>query len=151
MIGRSVGGRDLYLWTLGSGPKDRVADVPAAQLGVGSSWVGEGAVRELLKDTAGFTWKIFPFADPDGVARGGVRFNANGYDLNRNWDTIDPKLMPEIAAQHRAVATGLGRGKSIDLFFTLHNTETSEYLEGPPGPPSRWGRSSSTPGQHDDL
>jgi hypothetical protein len=88
----------------------------------------------LLRDTRGITWKIFPFCDPDGVARGGVRFNANGYDLNRNWDALDPKLMPEIAAQHRAVAEWIKGGRSVDLFFTLHNTETAEYLQGPPGP-----------------
>jgi hypothetical protein len=67
------------------------------------------------------------------VARGGVRFNANGYDLNRNWDVADPKLMPEIAAQRRAILEWVDSGKRVDIFLTLHNTETSEYLDGPPG------------------
>jgi hypothetical protein len=133
-IGKSVGGRDLYLWTLGDGPKTVWLMFRQHSWESGTSWVGDGAVRELLKDTRGLTWKIFPFCDPDGVARGGVRFNANGFDLNRNWDAIDSKQMPEIAAQHKAVADWIGSGKSVDLFFTLHNTETSEYLEGPPGP-----------------
>jgi hypothetical protein len=70
-------------------------------------------------------------ADPDGVARGGVRFNAHGYDLNRNWDAVDPKLMPEIAAQRQAILDWVDSGKPVHLFLTLHNTETSEYLEGP--------------------
>jgi hypothetical protein len=101
----------------------------------GTSWVAEGAVRELLKNAdlrKTIVWKILPMCDPDGVARGGVRFNVNGYDLNRNWDAIDPKLMPEIAAQHAAVAKWIKSGHAIDLFLTLHNTETAEYLEGPP-------------------
>ena len=72
-------------------------------------------------------------ADPDGVAEGGVRFNHNGYDLNRNWDVDDARRMPEIAAQRKAILDWLHAGNSIDLFFTLHNTETAEYLEGPPG------------------
>jgi hypothetical protein len=66
------------------------------------------------------------------VARGGVRFNVNGYDLNRNWDVSDPVKMPEIAAQRNAVKEWVRGGHSLDLFFSLHNTETSEYLEGPP-------------------
>jgi hypothetical protein len=42
--------------------------------------------------------------------------------------------MPEIAAQHKGVSEWLKSGKSIDFFLTLHNTETAEYLEGPPTP-----------------
>ena len=73
-------------------------------------------------------------ADPDGVEKGGVRFNRNGYDLNRNWDVNDAHRMPEIDAQRKAILDWRRAGNSIDLFFTLHNTETAEYLEGPPGP-----------------
>jgi len=98
----------------------------------GSSWTGEGAVRELLRDHENIVWKILPLCDPDGVARGGVRFNANGYDLNRNWDIENAAKMPEIAAQRNAVREWIRSGHSVDLFFSLHNTETSEYLDGPP-------------------
>jgi hypothetical protein len=41
--------------------------------------------------------------------------------------------MPEIAAQRSAILDWLHAGNAINLFFTLHNTETAEYLEGPPG------------------
>jgi hypothetical protein len=102
----------------------------------GSSWAGDGAVRALLADAklrAGVRWQIFPMADPDGVVHGGVRFNRHGYDLNRNWDVHDARLMPEIAAQRTAVLDWLRAGNSISLFLTLHNTETVEYLEGPAG------------------
>ena len=134
VIGKSAGGRDLYLWTIGNGPKTVWLMFRQHSWESGSSGVGEGAVRSLLADSRGVTWKIIPFCDPDGVARGGVRFNVNGYDLNRNWDTIDRKLMPEIAAQHAAVAEWIRSGRTIDFFLSLHNTETNEYLEGPPGP-----------------
>jgi hypothetical protein len=110
----------------------------------GSSWVGDALVRALLRrdDQARrwrerFVWKIFPLCDPDGVARGGVRFNGRGFDLNRNWDTIDPRTMPEIAAQHGAMAAWARAGHRIDLFLTLHNTETAEYLQGAPGDGTR--------------
>src|SRR2546428_4734847 len=69
-------------------------------------------------------------ADPDGVARGGIRYNDHGYDLNRNWDAVDPKLMPEVAAQRKAMLDWVDAGRRIDLFLSMHNTN-GEYLETP--------------------
>ncbi len=139
VIGKTAGGRDLLLWTISSGNLEGKKTVwlmfRQHSWETGSSWAGEGAVRALLQDDGlrrRVIWKIFPLCDPDGVARGGVRFNVNGYDLNRNWDVDDPVKMPEITAQRKAVKDWIGNGHSIDLFFSLHNTETSEYLEGPP-------------------
>jgi hypothetical protein len=146
VIGRTPGGRDLLLWTI-SDAKAAAGSKQTVWLMFrqhawesGSSWVGDALVRALLADTEEarrwrerIVWKIFPLCDPDGVARGGVRFNGKGYDLNRNWDAIDAKVMPEIAAQHAAVAAWLRAGNRIDLFLSLHNTETAEYLQGPPG------------------
>lgn len=137
-IGKSVQGRDMLLWTIADKPQ------PAKTIWLmfrqhswetGSSWAGEGAVRELISNAAlrkNVTWKIFPFADPDGVVRGNVRFNLNGYDLNRNWDVEDPKNMPEITAQRNAIREWLKAGNKIDLFLSLHNTEATEYLEACP-------------------
>lgn len=76
-------------------------------------------------------YKIFPMADPDGVAHGGVRFNVNGYDLNRNWDTPNARTMPEIWGQRQAVLNWVDSGHHVDLFISLHNDETPEYIEGP--------------------
>lgn len=143
VIGKSVGGRNLYLWTIthGTAKNKRTIWLMFRQHSweSGSSWVGEGAIRTLLANNAQskalreqVTWKIIPICDPDGVARGGVRFNANGFDLNRNWDVVDPVKMPEITAQRNAVKAWLNAGNKIDLFLSLHNTETAEYLEGPP-------------------
>jgi len=144
VIGKTPGVRDLLLWTIASGnsgPAKKTAWLMFRQHSweTGSSWAGEGAVRALLRDDAesrrlrqNVIWKIFPLCDPDGVARGGVRFNVNGYDRNRNWDIEDAVKMPEIAAQRNAVRDWIRSGHSADLFFSLHNTETGEYLEGPP-------------------
>ena len=46
----------------------------------------------------------------------------------------DPAKMPEIDAQRRAIADWLAAGRRIDALLTLHNTETAEYLDGPPDP-----------------
>ncbi len=151
VIGTSVGNRELLLATV-TNPA-----VPAAGKMVvwlmfrqhaweaGSSWAGEGALRFLLStDPAaarirdGAIFKLFPLCDPDGVARGGVRFNAHGFDLNRNWDVVDAKRMPEIAAQRRAILEWVDAGGRLDLFLSLHNTETAEYLDGPPDSEGRF-------------
>jgi hypothetical protein len=144
VIGKTLGGRDLVLWTVATQPVAK--DNPTVWLmfrqhswETGSSWAGEGAMRALLRDDTkarrrrqSIIWKIFPLCDPDGVARGGVRFNANGYDLNRNWDVTDTRKMPEIAAERDAVRAWIHDGHTIVLYFSLHNTETGEYLDGPP-------------------
>ncbi len=139
-IGKSVQGRDLFLWTIGArsnpGPHKTIwLMFRQHSWESGSSWVGEGAITELLANAAmrkGVVWKVFPFCDPDGVHRGNVRFNVHGYDLNRNWDVEDPVKMPEITAQRNAIRKWLDGGGKVDLFLSLHNTETGEYLEGPP-------------------
>jgi hypothetical protein len=143
-VGKTVGGRDMLLLTV-TNPKvpdqeKKVVWLMARQHSweAGTSWVAEGALRFLLSSDAqairirdDFVFKIFPLADPDGVARGGVRFNANGYDLNRNWDTVDPRRMPEIAAQRKAILDWVDSGRRIDFFLTLHNTESEDYVAGP--------------------
>jgi hypothetical protein len=143
-VGKTVGNRDMLLLTVTNpkvpDQKKKVVWLMARQHSweAGTSWVAEGALRFLLSSDPqaarirdDFVFKIFPLADPDGVARGGVRFNANGYDLNRNWDTVDPRLMPEIAAQRRAILDWVDSGRRVDLFLTLHNTESEDYIAGP--------------------
>ena len=144
VAGRTVEGRDMQLLTI---TNPAVAETTKKVVWLmfrqhaweaGSSWVGDGAIRLLLSDAADaarlrnqIVFKIFPMADPDGVAAGRVRFNKNGYDLNRNWDTLDPVKMPEIAAQHKAILDWVDAGHRVDLFLSLHNTEKNEYLEAP--------------------
>jgi murein tripeptide amidase MpaA len=144
VIGRTVGGREIPLLTI-TNPKLAEANKKVIWLmfrqhawEAGSSWAGDGAVRFLLSADAraaeirdGFIVKILPIADPDGVAAGTIRYNRNGYDLNRNWDTLDPVKMPEIAAQHKAVVDWVDTGHRVDAFLSLHNTEKGEYLEAP--------------------
>jgi hypothetical protein len=150
IIGKTVEGRDLPLITITD------SSVPAAAKKhiwilfrqhaweAGSSWAAEGAIRFLLSNDPeavrlrrGTIFKIFPMCDPDGVAHGRVRFNTNGYDLNRNWDVEDPVKMPEITAQRRAIYRWLDGGGRVDLLLTLHNDENPEYLAGPPAPELR--------------
>jgi hypothetical protein len=142
VIGKSVEGRDLYLLTI---TNPAVGDDGKKVIWLmcrqhawesGTSYVGEGAVRFLISDDARglrdqVVWKILPMMDPDGVFHGGVRFNRNGYDINRNWDTADSadeksrRLMPEICAAKQAL-----QGQRIDFFLTLHNQEKGGWTSG---------------------
>ncbi|HUS08471.1 MAG TPA: M14-type cytosolic carboxypeptidase, partial [Bryobacteraceae bacterium] len=144
-VGRSVEGREIPLLTITdtSYPDDgkKVIWLMFRQHAweAGSSWTGEGLIRSVTsgdplaarirRETI---LKILPLCDPDGVAHGGVRFNRHGYDLNRNWDLVDPVKMPEIAAERHAILDWVDAGKRVDFFLTVHNTETNEYLNGPP-------------------
>jgi hypothetical protein len=143
-IGRSAGGRPLSVLTVTNpaiaekGKKGIWLMFRQHSWEAGSSWVGEGALRFLLSEEAAairdsVVFRIIPLCDPDGVARGGVRFNAHGYDLNRNWDRAIPGKMPEIDAQRKAILEWVDAGRPLHLFLSLHNTETGEYLEAPPG------------------
>ena len=149
-IGKSVEGRDILLLTITApGPESgrKVVWLMARQHSweAGTSWAAEGLIRFLVsadpkaaRIRGATVFKILPLCDPDGVARGGVRFNKFGFDLNRNWDREDPVRMPEIAAQRRTILQWLDSGRRIDLFLSLHNTETAEYLAGPPDPDGRY-------------
>lgn len=143
-VGHTVEGRKMLLLTITNSKipesKKKVIWLMFRQHAweTGSSWTCDGAVRFLLSNDPRAAhirdeviYKIFPMAAPDGVANGWVRFNANGYDLNRNWDTPNPKTMPEIWAQRKAILDWVKSGHRLDLFLTLHNTETAEYLEAP--------------------
>jgi hypothetical protein len=141
VFGTTPQGRDLVQWRFGAGPRTIVLMFRQHSWEAGTSYVAEGVVAELMREPAlgrAATWFLLPLSDPDGVARGGVRFNHAGFDLNRNWDLPDDfKLRPEITAQRAALRRIRELRRSIDLFITFHNTETSEYLDGPAEPGQR--------------
>ncbi|HWR53795.1 MAG TPA: M14-type cytosolic carboxypeptidase [Bryobacteraceae bacterium] len=144
-VGKSVHGRDIVLLTVTDPavPQSakRVVWLMARQHAweTGTSWAAEGAVRFLLSDEPeaarirrDTVFKVMPVFDPDGVAAGAVRFNANGFDNNRNWDAVDARLMPEIASVRKAILAWLDAGNRIDVFLAMHNTESTDYVVGPP-------------------
>jgi hypothetical protein len=69
--------------------------------------------------------------DVDGCAGGKIRFNANGFDVNRHWTEVDLRhkefleKMPEIWYTKKAIVSA----RRIDLLLNLHNTETGEYID----------------------
>lgn len=148
-IGKSVEGRSIPLITI----TDRSVPIHGKKViwlmfrqhawEAGSSWTGEGLMRFAVSDDPRAkeirrraVLKILPLNDPDGVANGTVRFNHYGYDLNRNWDVVEPEKMPEITAERKAIVSWVDAGHPVDFFLTLHNDEYNEYLAGPPD--SQW-------------
>ena len=145
VIGKTVRGRDMHSVTItdpavpDAGKKHVWVMARQHAWEAGTSWVAEGAIRHLLSDDAKTLrreniFRILPMVDVDGCAEGKVRFNANGYDVNRHWDLVDlrnPEFlakMPEIWYAKKAVISS-HRATPIDLLLNLHNTETAEYLE----------------------
>lgn len=148
VIGQTVGGRDMPMVTVTdlATPDEgkRCVWLQARQHAweSGTSWVMEGALRFVTSDDPAAAelrrttvLRFTPLVDLDGAAAGKVRFNANGYDVNRNWlavDLRDPavlRLMPEIWYTKKAITSAHAVGPRIDLLVNLHNTETGEFLQ----------------------
>lgn len=146
VIGRTVQGRDLHMVTVTN------PDIPAAQKKTvwlqarqhawetGTSFTMEGALRWVISDDPvaksmrdKIIFKFTPMLDPDGCATGQVRFNANGYDVNRHWNEMDLqhkellKLMPEIWYTKKAILAHHAQ-YPIAVMVNLHNTK-SEYMD----------------------
>lgn len=147
VIGHSVLGRPLHLVTVTNfqqpdAPK-RVIWLQARQHAweTGTSFQMEGALRFVtsdepvarrLRDENVFCF--VPLINPDSVVRGDVRFNANGFDPNRQWDEVDLRdkrwleRLPEIWYVKKALLAQHAR-QPIAIGLNLHNTEMNEYIE----------------------
>ena len=154
-MGNSVEGRPIYkLETAGDWGEDK----PGNLMLIGRQHPPEvtGAlamipfVETLLADTPlakkfrnKFRIIIVPNLNPDGVAQGNWRTNANGKDLNRDWRDFS---QPET----RLIKTELNRFKDekegrLHLFLDFHSTwenliytQTREDKTTPPAFASRW-------------
>lgn len=131
ILGRSVDGRPIHRITLGSGQKTVWAVGRQHSGETMASWWMEGALDCLLDPgnrlgaallrTA--TVHLVPIVNIDGAARGNLRGNAAGVDLNRQWREPDPAKAPEVAAVLKAMdATG------CDLSLDVHGDETLPHV-----------------------
>jgi hypothetical protein len=159
VIGRTVEGRDLHLVTV---REPRVPDGEKRSVWLiarqhawetGTSFVMEGALRFIMSAEPKASqlrrrviFKLVPMMDPDGCANGRVRFNANGFDVNRHWDVVDPRdpqfarRMPEIWSVKGVIFDWVDSGRAVDLMLNLHNTESTEYLQAQVDDPGVLGR-----------
>ncbi len=147
VIGQSVLGRDLHLVTVTNFAKPdagkKIIWMQARQHAweAGTSFLLEGALRFVTSDDPAAqklrdenVFLFVPLINPDSVVRGEVRFNANGFDPNRQWDEVDLRdkrwleRNPEIWYVKKALIAQHTR-QPITLALNLHNTEMNEYME----------------------
>ncbi|WP_059412966.1 M14 family metallopeptidase [Cupriavidus basilensis] len=82
-------------------------------------WAGDPVARRLLERAV---FHIVPNMNPDGAARGNLRTNAAGANLNREWMAPSLQASPEVYHVRRAIeATG------CDMFFDIHGDEGLPY------------------------
>lgn len=154
VIGKTVQGRDLHLVTVtdfavpDAGKKTVWLQARQHAWESGTSYVLDAALRFITSETPRaaelrrqVVFKFQPMGDPDGSANGKVRFNANGFDVNRHWDEVDLRSkqmlerMPEIWYVKKAVLAQHAVAP-ISLMVNMHNTETAEYIDGPAQDPA---------------
>jgi hypothetical protein len=147
VIGRTVLGRDLHLVTVTNFARPdetkKTVWLIARQHAweTGTSFAMEGALHFITSDDPRAralrdktVFKFTPMMDPDGCATGKVRFNAHGFDLNRNWERVNLRdkewlrKTPEIWYVKKAILADHAR-HPIDLLVNLHNNENNEYME----------------------
>jgi murein tripeptide amidase MpaA len=81
---------------------------------------GDPQSRALLSQAAFY---VVPNMNPDGAARGNLRTNAAGANLNREWVSPSPETSPEVFhVRERLHQTG------CDLFLDVHGDEGLPYV-----------------------
>lgn len=143
-LGLTLDGRDMTLVKVGDGAEHKNNIWITARQHPGETmaeWLVEGLLYRLLDsddpvskqllDKANFY--IVPNMNPDGSARGHLRTNAVGTNLNREWQTPSLEKSPEVYyVVNKMKATG------VDLFYDVHGDEGLPYvfLAGCEGVPS---------------
>lgn len=137
-LGGTVDARDMTLLTVGTpdATKKRIWMIARQHPGeTMAEWFIEGVLRRLTGsgDWAGdplaaallsqAVFHIVPNMNPDGAARGNLRTNAAGANLNREWLAPDAARSPEVLCVRDAIhATG------CDMFFDIHGDEALPYV-----------------------
>jgi murein tripeptide amidase MpaA len=129
VLGETLEGRPLDLLTIGNGPLQiwlYARQHPGETM---AEWWMEGAldllvsndfVAAALRDAA--TFYVVPNMNPDGSARGHLRTNSVGVNLNREWAAPTPARSPEVLHVRNAMdETG------VDFSMDIHGDESIPY------------------------
>lgn len=140
-LGATLDGRDLDLLRVGHGP--RPAWIIARQHPGESmaEWLMEGLLARVLDDSDPVAralreaWTLYavPNMNPDGAARGHLRNNAAGANLNREWAEPSLERSPEV----QLVRAEMER-TGVAFFLDVHGDEALPYnfIAGAEGIPS---------------
>ena len=144
VLGQTLDGRDLDLITIGTpGPDKKTIWVTARQHPgeTMAEWWMEGFLERMLDPISAISkdllsravFYIVPNMNPDGSARGHLRTNAVGVNLNREWHAPTIEKSPEVyLVLQKMIETG------CDLALDVHGDEAMPYnfIAGTEGIPS---------------
>ena len=140
-LGQTLDGRELDVVHVGAGPlqawvihRQHPGESQAAffaeglltrLLGLDTDGVVDGLVSRLLTQ---FTFHVVPCMNPDGAARGYLRVNAAGANLNREWATTGGYTAPTLERSpevYHALAAMDETG--VDFFIDVHGDEALPF------------------------
>jgi murein tripeptide amidase MpaA len=133
LLGETLDGRELNLLVIGEPAEHKNTIWVTARQHPGESmaeWFMEGFIARLLDDEDGVARKLLeqnvfyvvPNMNPDGSARGHLRTNAVGTNLNREWAEPSLEKSPEVFyVLKRMQETG------VDMFLDVHGDEALPY------------------------
>ena len=145
VVGHSIDGRPLDRLVIGEGPKTiwlQARQHPGESM---AEWWMEGALERLtdpadpvarrLRQLA--TFHIVPNMNPDGSARGHLRTNAAGVNLNREWQAPSAEKSPEVLCMLAAMDKA-----GCHLALDVHGDESipQVFIAGFEGIPSVTGK-----------
>ncbi|WP_296044369.1 M14-type cytosolic carboxypeptidase [uncultured Alteromonas sp.] len=132
-LGDTLDGRDMSLLVIGEPGEDKRNIWITARQHPGESmaeWCAEGIIGRLLDEQDGISrallekavFYIVPNMNPDGSARGHLRTNAVGANLNREWKTPSLERSPEVYYVLNAM-----HEVGVDMYLDLHGDEALPY------------------------
>jgi murein tripeptide amidase MpaA len=132
-LGNTVDGRDLNVVVVGDPAAEKKIWIIARQHPgeTMAEWLVEGLLGALLDQANPIARSILekavlyivPNMNPDGAARGNLRTNAAGANLNREWMTPSLETSPEVFhVKNKIHETG------CDLFLDIHGDEALPYV-----------------------
>ena len=142
-LGLTLDGRDMSMLVIGEEtPEKKKVWITARQHpGETMAECAEGIIYRLLDEQDGLArqlldnavFYIVPNMNPDGSARGHLRTNAVGTNLNREWATPSKEKSPEVLYVLNAMSE-IG----VDMYLDLHGDEALPYnfVAGSEGNPS---------------
>ena len=133
-LGATVDGRDLDVVVVGEPAPTRKPIWIIARQHPGETmaeWFVEGLLERLLDGADAVARKvreqavlyIVPNMNPDGAARGNLRTNAAGRNLNREWRAPELSASPEVFLVREAM-----QETGCELFLDIHGDEALPYV-----------------------
>ncbi|MBC3767290.1 M14 family metallopeptidase [Neptunicella marina] len=143
-LGETIDGRDMSLLIIGQPEEGKKAIWITARQHPGETmaeWLIEGMLERLFDENDGISRSLLnkavlyvvPNMNPDGSARGHLRTNAVGSNLNREWATPTLEKSPEVYyVLNKMQQTG------VDMLLDVHGDEALPYnfVAGSEGTPS---------------